>query len=182
MLAKMDGKHAFRHCPVCMADWPLLCYVWLGAYFVDTRLPFGSRSSPAIFNSFADLLAWILHTIGKIQYLVHYLDDFFICAPDFETCLSWMHTFSSLFQFIGVPIAPDKTVGPSHKITYLGIEVDALAQCVRLPKEKYDTLLTLLRSWESKKKCTKRELLSLSLVPFLLQPKWLNQAGFFFGA
>ena len=72
-----------------------------------------------------------------------------------------MHTFSSLFQFIGVPIAPDKTVGPSHKITYLGIEVDALAQCVRLPKEKYDTLLTLLRSWESKKKCTKRELLSL---------------------
>ena len=161
MLAKIDVKHAFRLCPVRKADWPLLCYFWLGAYFVDTRLPFGSRSSPAIFNNFADLLAWVLIHIGEIKNLVHYLDDFFICAPDTITCSSWMHRFTSLFRSLGVPIASDKTVGPSSTITYLGIEIDAVAHCIRLPQEKYNSLLLLLQSWNSRKKCTKRELLSL---------------------
>ena len=58
-LAKLDIKHAFRLCPVRPDQRPLLCYRWRGLFYVDTRLPFGGRSSPAIFNSFADLLAWI---------------------------------------------------------------------------------------------------------------------------
>ena len=160
-LAKLDVKHAFRLCPVRKADWQLLCYIWLGWYFVDTRLPFGSRSSPAIFNNFADVLIWILMVIGGILYVVHYLDDFLICAPDKATCSKWMHIFMSIFQDIGVPIATDKTVGPTSKLTYLGIEIDSLTQCIRLPEGKFLSLLTLLGQWEGKKKCTKRELLSL---------------------
>ena len=50
-LAKADIKHAFRLCPVCPEQWPLLCFQWLGQFFTDTRLPFGSRSSPFIFNT-----------------------------------------------------------------------------------------------------------------------------------
>ena len=37
----------------------MLCYRWDGGYFVDTRLPFGGRSSPYIFNTLADALCWI---------------------------------------------------------------------------------------------------------------------------
>ena len=160
-LAKLDIQHAFRLCPVRKADWPLLCYLWMGWYFVDTRLPFGSRSSPAIFNNFADVLTWILSYIGGILYVVHYLDDFLICAPDTELCHEWMEKFVSIFIDIGVPIADDKTVGPSTKITYLGIEIDTTSQCIRLPKEKYSALLVLLKDWQDRKKCKKRELLSL---------------------
>ena len=40
------------------------------------------RTSPAIFNTFADALAWILISCGSIYQPVHYLDDFFMCAPD----------------------------------------------------------------------------------------------------
>jgi len=53
-------KHAFRLCPVHPSDWPLLGYKWLGKYLFDIRLPFRSRSSPFIFNIFADALTWIL--------------------------------------------------------------------------------------------------------------------------
>lgn len=58
-LAKVDIKHAFRLCPVRPSQWGLLGYEWQGCYFVDTRLPFGCRSSPFLFNAFADLLCWI---------------------------------------------------------------------------------------------------------------------------
>ena len=55
-MAKLDIRHAFRLCPVRPDQWGLLEYCWQGQFFVDTRLPFGSRSSPFIFNTFADLL------------------------------------------------------------------------------------------------------------------------------
>ena len=67
-MAKIDIKHAFRLCPVHPDDWPLLGFKWLGNYFFDVCLPFGSRSSPFIFNTFADALAWIL--IHNLAFLV----------------------------------------------------------------------------------------------------------------
>ena len=77
-LGKVDIKHAFRICPVQPEQWPLLCFQWQGQFFTDTRLPFGSRSSPFIFNTFAIALAWIIITYGRVRFLNHYLDDYFL--------------------------------------------------------------------------------------------------------
>ena len=60
VMGKIDIKHAFRICPVAPEQRPLLCFEWLGNFFTDTRIPFGSRSSPFIFNTFAVALAWIV--------------------------------------------------------------------------------------------------------------------------
>ena len=65
-MAKLDIRHAFRLCPVRPDQWNLLGFCWNGLFFCDTRLPFGSRSSPYIFNTFADLLLWILMVVGGI--------------------------------------------------------------------------------------------------------------------
>ena len=80
-MAKADIKHAFRLCPVSPDEWNLLGYQWDSQYYLDARLPFGSRSSPFIFNSFADLACWALHNFALIQFIIHYLDDFFWCSP-----------------------------------------------------------------------------------------------------
>ena len=160
-MSKLDIKHAFRLCPVRPDQWGLLGYFWEGFFFIDTRLPFGSRSSPFIFNTFADLLLWILIYIGCIPFIIHYLDDFFLCASSAEECQSHMDTMQSLFSELGVPIADNKTVGPSQCVTYLGIEIDSRQQTIRLPTEKFRELTLLLTSWQGKRKCTKRELLSL---------------------
>ena len=77
-LANLDIRHAFRICPVLPTQWPLLGFQWEGFYYVDTRLPFGSRTSPFLFNSFAELLCWILVIVGGIAHMVHYLDDYFL--------------------------------------------------------------------------------------------------------
>ena len=160
-MAKIDIRHAFRLCPVRRADWPLLCYVWQGRYYVDTRLPFGGRSSPATFNTFADVLAWILKHHGQIDFVIHYLDDFLICAPDKQTCTSWLCSFQDIMEYLGVPVAHDKTVPPSPVLVFLGIEIDIINQIIRLPSEKLNDILSQLGGWVTKRKCTKRDLLSL---------------------
>lgn len=160
-LGKIDIKHAFRICPVAPEQWPLLCFQWLGEFFADTRLPFGSRSSPFIFNTFAVALAWIVLNIGGLMFLIHYLDDYFLANISKGSCKADMDTFLSFCSRLGVPIAQDKLEGPTTRLTYLGIEIDTVNMCVRLPIDKLTRLKSALKDWSRKKKCTKHDLLSL---------------------
>lgn len=160
-MAKVDIKHAFRLCPVHPSDWPLLGYKWLGKYYFDLKLPFGSRSSPFIFNAFADALLWIIINKFGVTGIVHYLDDFFICASTRTECQRAVDTVLHVFSLLGVPVALDKLEGPSQVITFLGIEIDSIHSIIRLPHEKLMSLSQSIESWVSLKKCRKVELLSL---------------------
>ena len=160
-LAKLDIKHAFRLCPVHPSDWPLLGYMWQDQFYVDIRLPFGSRSSPFIFNQFAEALLWILVFVFGVKNVIHYLDDFFICARSKDLCQQDMDVMQCAFSELGVPLAPDKVIGPSTCLTYLGIDIDTVSNSTRLPDTKYSDLLSTLSTWSHRKKCTKRDLLSL---------------------
>ena len=75
-----------------------------------------------------------------------------------------MVTMQSAFSELGVPLAPDKVLGPSTSIVYLGIEIDSSAMTIRLPQDKFEELSASLQLWISRSKCTKRELLSLICV------------------
>ena len=160
-MAKIDIRHAFRICPVRKSQWALLCYWWQGAFFVDTRLPFGSRNSPYIFIALAELLLWILIHVMGISHCIHYLDDYFCASVTQGQCQRDMRTLMATCDDLGVPLAPDKIIGPTRTIAYLGIQIDTERMMVSLPAEKYAKLAVPLRTWGTRKKCTKRELLSL---------------------
>ena len=66
-----------------------------------------------------------------------------------------------VFDILGVPLAPDKVVGPCQVITYLGIEIDSVNFVVRLPQDKFNDLMASLMVWKGKRKCVKKDLLSL---------------------
>ena len=72
-----------------------------------------------------------------------------------------MLEFQSVCEFLGVPLAPNKIEGPSQVIVYLGIEIDSINMIIRLPENKLKKLNDELKCWHNRKKCTKRELLSL---------------------
>ena len=59
-LVKADIKEAYRMVPVHPEDHRLLGIFWDSQIFIDTRLPFGLRSAPKIFNAIADAAQWIL--------------------------------------------------------------------------------------------------------------------------
>ena len=103
----------------------------------------------------------MLTYIGGIIGFIHYLDDFLISALDSHTCHSFMQSFSRLGASLGIPIADNKTCGPAQQLVYLGIEVDTVRQVIRLSDDRLANLIAMLKGWVDKKKCTKRELLSL---------------------
>ena len=168
LMYKVDIRHAFRNIPVHPDDWCLLGMVWDSQYYIDKVLPFGLRSSPAIFNQLADALCWLLRTNYGLTTLEHYLDDFTGVAPPSSTIATstaavQKATLLTVFDNLGVPVATgaDKNVGPTTSMTVLGIEVDSVAQVTRLSEEKFHALLTVLKTWSQRVVCTKRELLSL---------------------
>ena len=162
LMAKLDIKSAFRICPVRQEDWHYLGFSFMGLYFVDLCLPFGLRSSVERFTQLSDSLLWIMKNNHKIVNCTHYLDDFFLAGPPSSPqCHEEMQKTISLFNNLGVPLAPEKIVGPLTKLTFLGIEIDSQTMSLRLPEDKLSTLVAMLQKWSNLKKCTKRDLLSL---------------------
>ena len=43
---------------------------------------------------------------------------------------------------MGIPMAPEKTVGPSQIISFAGIELDPILMETRLPQEKCQALIS----------------------------------------
>ena len=73
--------------------------------------------------------------------VIHYLDDFFFCGQaGSPTCGAALDTALPLCERLGFSVAPDKVVGPTTVLTFLGIEIDSWKQELRLPAEKLSPL------------------------------------------
>ena len=161
-LTKIDIKHAYRLLPVRREDWPLLVYFWQGYYYVDTKLPFGGRSSASLFTSFADLVCWILNEKFELL-IIHYSDDFLMFTrSDLMTALEHLKRLKKAFRFLNIPVADDKLVGPANQLPYLGIEIDTINFTISIPDEKVNELMEQMPWWCGRRTCTLRELQSLN--------------------
>ena len=162
LMAKVDLKSAFRMIPVQKKDWDLLGIYWREKFYVDKRLPFGLRSSPFLFNQLAEALQWILVNNYHISAILHYLDDYLLVGPPGSgECKQHQETMLWLCRVLGIPVAEEKCEGPATIIAFLGILIDKIQWQLRLPDDKLRDLLSELHSWADRRKCTKRELLSL---------------------
>lgn len=98
--------------------------------------------------------AWV-----DLNSTVHYLDDFlFMGKTGTDQCDRLLKGFQSLCQELGVPFAVAKTEGPINKLTFLGVELDSVQQCSRLPMDKLLTLKKLFLQAKAAKKLTLKEL------------------------
>ena len=157
-MAKLDLRSAYRMVPVHPDDQPLLCIQWHGVTYCNQALPFGLRLAPKLFTAVADGLAWVLACRGAHDFL-HYLDDFFFCEPSSSPlCGITLNRSIPLCGYMGLPVAPDKVEGQSTCITFLGIEIDSIAQVLRLPPPKLARLQTLIQDWSRKQVASKHQL------------------------
>jgi hypothetical protein len=81
VLIKTDIKDAFKLIPIHPSVWHLHGVKLLDSIYFFTKLVFGSRSSPKIFDTFASAVVWILETVFHISPTLHLLDDFLTLAP-----------------------------------------------------------------------------------------------------
>ena len=157
-LFKLDVRSAFRIIPVRSEDWPLLGISWQGQYYFDTVLPFGLRSSPAIFNSVAECIEWIIINEFSIPDLLHYLDDFLCISA--TALLANQHAVILLreFNYLGIPLSAEKVEGPLPVLCFPGIELDCQQLEARLPEPKLHELQSLVTRHSTCRTITQREL------------------------
>ena len=162
LLCKLDIKHAYRLLPVRPDQWHHLCYMWQGNYYVDLVLPFGLRSSGAIFNHFASLVKWIIIHHYHINTILNYSDDFFgVLSTDILLAQTQLKTILQAFHDLQIPLAEDKIEGPVLSLIYLGIGINSTNMTIEVPHEKMDNAMALLLGWNNRRTCTKRQLKSL---------------------
>ena len=161
-LAKTDVKNAFRLIPICPSDYDLLGINWQGLYYYDRCMPMGCSSSCRTFEMFSTALEWIAQKKLHIPYILHLLDDFLIVSPTADSCQHQLDTFLMLCSYLGIPMAPEKTVGPSTTLTFAGIELDTVLMEACLPQEKLDKCRELLSAFLRRRKVTLQEIQSLT--------------------
>ena len=104
----------------------------------------GLKSSCAIFEKFSSSLEWLAIHRLKASAVLHILDDFLFISPSKDKCSMDLSKFLDMCDFLGVPIAQEKTVGPDTTLQFAGIELDSVRQEARLPLEKLTKCRTFL--------------------------------------
>jgi hypothetical protein len=142
MIIKRDIKAAFRMVPVALDQRHLLGLEWQGRYYMENRLPFGLRTSPVLFNLFAEALHWLLELHLQHE-LDHYLDDFiFILKSGHPTAVvrrEWLYLTTAL----GIPRNDGKDT-EGTVIEVLGIIIDTEKMEARLSVTKVERTKALI--------------------------------------
>jgi Reverse transcriptase (RNA-dependent DNA polymerase) len=159
---KVDIKSAYRCIPVRPADWPLLGGMLMKLLYFDMSLPFGMKSSCGIWECYATAAEWIVKNNIQLEHLLHYIDDYLGAVKGKEEAAMKLRLMLDWFNRLGIPVSLEKVEGPEQQLTFLGIMIDIQRKEIRLDNVKLQQARELLRSWEMKVKCTRKELLSLS--------------------
>lgn len=159
--AKTDIKNAFSIIPIHPNDHHKLGILYKEQFYYAKTLPQGAASSCRIFELFSTALQHIIQYHAPHIRLIHYLDDFLIIAPSQQLCQAYLDIVHTIFNDIGVPLAQDKTTIPSTCTTFLGIELNTILQCAKLPIEKLIQYSNDISQVLMKRTITKRTLQSI---------------------
>lgn len=158
-MAKIDIKSAFRLIPIDPQQYHLFGMKWQGVYYFDKFLAMGNSQSCAIFESFSDALQWIF--VNKYcpgAMCIKYLDDFLFQTPDRESCMRSLENFKAMCYSLQVPIAEEKTEGPSEILEFLGVQLDSTKMHAVLPDNKIHKLSQLIDETLQAKKVTLKDM------------------------
>ena len=139
-MAKRDIRHAYRNLACRTQDWAMAGLKVGGAYYMDTALNFGTRSSPDKFLELSDTIEWVLQRWGV--HSVHYIDDFIFMGTSKREVDEMVRRFDVVCAAFGVPVKEEKDVGPAQDLTILGVEYDLINGVVRMPQHQIDRIHT----------------------------------------
>jgi len=122
----------------------------------------GCSSSCKTFETFSTGIEWIAQTKLYITDILHLLDDFLIISPTENLCSKQLDLFLMLCSYLGIPMAPEKSVGPSQIISFAGIELDSILMEARLPQEKLVKCQALISAFLKRRKVSLQEIQSLT--------------------
>lgn len=122
----------------------------------------GCSISCALFETFSSFVEWVVRDVSGLNSVIHYLDDFLCVGPPAsKTCALLLATLQHMAGTFGIPLARDKTEGPTTVLSFLGIVIDSEAMECRLPEDKLVALRREIRTTVALRKIQLRGLQSL---------------------
>ena len=150
-IAKSDMKSAFRNLGIKMQHWKFLVMKAVSPldgktyYFVDKCLPFGASISCSHFQRFSNAVKHIVQWKTN-ENLINYLDDFLFAQLMKLLCNNQVKEFLRICDNIAFPVSLEKTFWASTRMTFLGLLIDTVLQCVFVPIDKVSKALLLIES------------------------------------
>ena len=93
--------------------------------------------------------------------IVVYLDDFLVIGATKAECQAAYECLLNLFQDLGFQISWHKVVPPTQQLTFLGIELNSVIQCMALPQSKL-VELQVIKGFATCIRASKRQLQQLA--------------------
>ena len=165
-MAKVDLKSAYRSVNIHPSNYEATGLKWTfegddkPTYLCDTKLPFGSRKAPAIFNRLTQAVRRMMARKG--YQIVAYLDDFFVVGTTKAECQQAFNSILALLRKLGFYISYNKVVCPTTCLVYLGIQIDTELMTIALPADKLSQLQDTMQQFSKRKRASRKQLQSLA--------------------
>lgn len=164
-MAKIDLEWAYRSVSIKECEQILTGLQWSfedgeTRYLYDSRLPFGSRKSPAIFNRLTQAVRRMMEKRGYS--VVAYIDDFLVIGETFDMCMAGYNELLLLLRELGFRINWKKVIDPCQELVFLGININTVNNKLSLDPDKKQKLLDYIDSVRTKARMTKTQLQSLA--------------------
>ena len=142
--ARCDIEAAFRHQSMHFSQLFLLGFTFNEKFYINSSLPFGAASSCQIFEKVACALQWIITDQTGRVHISHFLDDFPLLGVSHEDVCLFIVDFYTIMDRIGMPVAKEKTLGPTDMLEYLGLVLNFVAQRIEIPEKKRQKCIDLI--------------------------------------
>lgn len=161
--AKTDLKSAYRSVNISKSSQELtglqFCVNGQDTYLYDSKLPFGARKSVGVFHILSQCVKRMMLNRGFTTFV--YIDDILLICDSKQECQLALNTLISLLRELGFLIAWKKLQTACQCIIFLGIELNSVDMCLRLPQAKLLTLREELYNFTQLRRASKRQLMSL---------------------
>lgn len=145
LLWKADLREAFRSIVLGSSQSRLLGFHFDDTFYKECTLSFGCRSSPVLFNAFAEILHWALDRIfllfPRFSRPSHYLDDFFGATTSSADAYGPVWLFQTICNALGFVLSPEKVFWNQTTLNVLGIDVDSVAMTAKLSRSRQQKLI-----------------------------------------
>ena len=165
LLWKRDLSRWFMQLKIDPGDLDKLGFVWRGDQFMFTFFIWGCRNAGYNAQRVSSCVAHIHRKSGLAVspeefFTIVYCDDFAGCEMGDKANTSFT-SLKILFNELGIEESEKKACPPSTCMTFLGIEVDTEAMCLRVDKVKIQETLALMGVWIRRTTANKEELQSI---------------------
>ena len=160
----LDIKNAYRSIPVYGPHRTLQGFRWQvngkKEFLVSNSMTFGIKCAPYIFTLHTEFIVRCMNRRGYDR-VFGYLDDFLLMSDSEGECLKMLFDMLNLLRSLGFYVNYRKTILPTQKIRYLGIDLDSTCMRLFMPEDKLEKLHLLVDEFQKLKKCTKKQLQQL---------------------